>query len=511
MSVSPVASAPITSQPSPHQSDHGLKLTSQQSTVCNPMSVAVVDCAMETSQSGAHECKQTSTEEAVGKHMEGAPENVVLNTSQTVEQLITEEPMASNNTSKIPNGKNTQQKITSFTYKKHKSPCKKKRKQRSSADDVSEWEVESSTTTDLSSLIEQAVAKGLNESLDQREEKFLKLISTMEKTVEDLKEGIAFRDQEIKDLQESSECLRGKVKEVEGRLLRCEKGMEDLREENIALKSRSMRDNVVFYNIADRQDNQHEDCLALLYGFIESEMKVPDDEMSQLRFDRVHRMGARQHGRGRAIVAKCSSTRTKEIIFKYVKNLRGTGYGVSEQIPPEINARRTHLMPKFRDAKAARVPTKWNFDKLVVNGVSFSKPSDQAEYSQSVPIITAVDEIKHTDITQEKGSSFQAHIVTIDDKAQVIPTLHQLFTNHSVAKATHNIYAYRIQGQGRIIENSCDDGEFGAGNKVLNVLRDQNAKNVMVIVTRWYGGVHMGPQRFNCIANSTLKALTINK
>ena len=57
---------------------------------------------------------------------------------------------------------------------------------------------------------------------------------------------------------------------VEGRLLRCEKGMEELREENISLKSRSMRDNVVFYNIAERQDNQHEDCFALLYGVLKS-------------------------------------------------------------------------------------------------------------------------------------------------------------------------------------------------------------------------------------------------
>ena len=390
---------------------------------------------------------------------------------------------------------------------------KRKKNKSSSTSDDSMWEIESGEgghiTSNISMMIEKAVAKGLDESFDRHEDKLHKLVNSLQKTVEDMKEGIAYRDKEMQDAQVTVDCLTGKVKEIEGRLLRCEKVVEDLREENIGLKSRSMRDNVVFYNIAERQDNATEDCCALLYGFMESEMKVPQQDMNQLQFDRVHRMGTRQHGRARPIIAKCASSRTKEIIFRHTRNLKGTGFGVSEQIPPEINERRTHLMPKFRDAKASHVPTKWNVDKLIVNGIAYSKPSDQADFSQSVPSSVAVEDIKHTDIHQEKGSSFQAHIVTLDDKSQVIPSLHQLFTNHSVAKATHNIYAYRIQGQGRMIENSCDDGEFGAGNRVLNVLRDQKAKNVMVIVTRWYGGVHMGPQRFNCIINATSKALSL--
>ena len=78
-------------------------------------------------------------------------------------------------------------------------------------------------------------------------------------------------------------------------------------------------------------------------------------------------------------------------------------------------------------------------------------------------------------------------------------------------KATHNIYAYRIEDRMSLVENSCDDGEFGAGHKLLKLLQDSGAKNFMVVVTRWYGGIQMGPQRFRCILDAASKALDLNK
>lgn len=34
-----------------------------------------------------------------------------------------------------------------------------------------------------------------------------------------------------------------------------------------------------------------------------------------------------------------------------------------------------------------------------------------------------------------------------------------------------------------------------------------DARNVMVIVTRWYGGIHLGPDRFKHINNCTRELL----
>jgi len=52
-----------------------------------------------------------------------------------------------------------------------------------------------------------------------------------------------------------------------------------------------------------------------------------------------------------------------------------------------------------------------------------------------------------------------------------------------------------------------DDGEGGAGDKLLNLLDVCNAINCVIIVTRWYGGVHLGPDRFKHINERALTLL----
>lgn len=46
-----------------------------------------------------------------------------------------------------------------------------------------------------------------------------------------------------------------------------------------------------------------------------------------------------------------------------------------------------------------------------------------------------------------------------------------------------------------------DDGEDGAGRKLALLLQMRNADGVLVVVSRWYGGIHLGPKRFAHISN----------
>ena len=81
----------------------------------------------------------------------------------------------------------------------------------------------------------------------------------------------------------------------------------------------------------------------------------------------------------------------------------------------------------------------------------------------------------------------------------MLPSLYAIFRDTRSASATHNIYAYRIETASEIIEHYEDDGEFGAGRHILSKLREIDAKNVLVCVSRWYGGVELGQKRFNYI------------
>jgi putative IMPACT (imprinted ancient) family translation regulator len=64
------------------------------------------------------------------------------------------------------------------------------------------------------------------------------------------------------------------------------------------------------------------------------------------------------------------------------------------------------------------------------------------------------------------------------------------------SKATHNVYAYRV-GFPVEWEESSDDGEVRgcAGKPIMDLLQRRNLTNVLLIVTRIYGGVKLGPGR----------------
>ena len=52
-----------------------------------------------------------------------------------------------------------------------------------------------------------------------------------------------------------------------------------------------------------------------------------------------------------------------------------------------------------------------------------------------------------------------------------------------------------------------DDGESAAGGRLLKLLTLVGAENIVVVVSRWYGGVLLGPARFTHINNAARQLL----
>jgi putative IMPACT (imprinted ancient) family translation regulator len=82
-----------------------------------------------------------------------------------------------------------------------------------------------------------------------------------------------------------------------------------------------------------------------------------------------------------------------------------------------------------------------------------------------------------------------------------------LYGDKAIAKATHNVYAYRISSEADDTMVHSDDGETGAGNRMAQVLDAFDASNVLVVVSRWYGGIHLGASRFRHINNACKEVL----
>jgi hypothetical protein len=114
-----------------------------------------------------------------------------------------------------------------------------------------------------------------------------------------------------------------------------------------------------------------------------------------------------------------------------------------------------------------------------------------------------------SDVVTEKKSVFlarAAEVHSVDEAKSYLA--HLLATDKKAAKATHNITAWRIQGENGVQFQDCDDdGESAAGGRLLHLLELMGVWNAMVVVTRWYGGIHLGPDRFRLINQAARDAM----
>lgn len=92
----------------------------------------------------------------------------------------------------------------------------------------------------------------------------------------------------------------------------------------------------------------------------------------------------------------------------------------------------------------------------------------------------------------EKKSKFIANIFYIESREEAEEIIKKI--NKQYHDARHNCYAYRVITSDGIIEKASDDGEPSgtAGAPMLTILSKNNLANVLVIVTRYFGGILLG-------------------
>ncbi|KAI9738156.1 MAG: eIF2 kinase Gcn2p negative regulator [Claussenomyces sp. TS43310] len=137
--------------------------------------------------------------------------------------------------------------------------------------------------------------------------------------------------------------------------------------------------------------------------------------------------------------------------------------------------------------------------------------SDLDEAVQSVPSGAADESLDAppwvlSEVVIELKSVFVARCAPVSSPDQAKRYLqHLLDHDRKVAKATHNMTAHRIQGKNGVTFQDCDDdGETAAGGRLLHLMQLMDLWDVMVVVTRWYGGHKLGPARF-AIINSVAR------
>lgn len=112
-----------------------------------------------------------------------------------------------------------------------------------------------------------------------------------------------------------------------------------------------------------------------------------------------------------------------------------------------------------------------------------------------------------TEIT-EKKSKFIANLFPVESVEEAEELTKEIKKKYHDAR--HNCVAYRIVEDNQIIEKSNDDGEPSgtAGAPMLNILQKNELVNVLIIVTRYFGGILLGTGGLvRAYSDSLLKAI----
>jgi len=92
----------------------------------------------------------------------------------------------------------------------------------------------------------------------------------------------------------------------------------------------------------------------------------------------------------------------------------------------------------------------------------------------------------------EKKSKFIATLFYVQNENEAQEIIKNVKKQYFDAR--HNCFAYRIMSENVLVERQSDDGEPSgtAGGPLLNILAKNNLCNVLVIVTRYFGGILLG-------------------
>ncbi|XP_078724669.1 protein IMPACT isoform X4 [Lampetra fluviatilis] len=192
----------------------------------------------------------------------------------------------------------------------------------------------------------------------------------------------------------------------------------------------------------------------------------------------------------------------ESVLFLWVECIREFVADASERSQPAWTTYRANQTEEDSDLVEEMLPTILNEENLRSRDL---EASDEFTGDEVPPIV-------HGETITDRRSTFQAHVAPVVTTKQVKLVLRKLLENKKLASATHNIMAYRIDCPVKhaFLQDCDDDGETAAGGRLLHLLQILDVRDAVVVVSRWYGGVMLGPDRFKHINNCARGVLVEN-
>lgn len=201
-------------------------------------------------------------------------------------------------------------------------------------------------------------------------------VNALETKVNDIETSCTFINSEFENQKKKLETANIEITNIQQTMRNLEKQTERLlidkekcNEKITDLESRSMRENLIFYGIAETGNG--EDCEALVKTLIQTTMGL---DTSTMQFDRVHRLGGDLAKKPRGIAAKFHYFKDREKVRKrsydedVKQKLREANCGVGVQRPLQNRVARKAFLDIIKSETTKGKTVRQNGNKLYVNG-----------------------------------------------------------------------------------------------------------------------------------------------
>ena len=333
-------------------------------------------------------------------------------------------------------------------------------------------------------------------------------------TIQSLQDKNVSLTTDINSLKDEISQLKHQVSNLSNATIKHDNIIDELQDRNESRDQREMKNNLIIRGIAEKK---HENCLQTAANFFKNTMKITDT----VQIIRANRLGK---GTDRPLLIILKSPGEKGKVFKNVKNLKDVRndnnkkYQVRNHYTAKGNAHETqinHLMWKNKSKRSTAEHLEMTVKNghIHINDVLFKSPI-------TAPTVKSVLQAKQEDRTRwskvktvagnrvSKGDcSFQGYSV-VTNKIDVIRDAYmKLRELHGDAR--HIVCCWRLAGKNfAALQNYVEDQEFGCGPHLLNMLTSAEIYNRAVFVVRYYGGVHLGPSRYQAFVEAAQSAIT---
>ena len=350
----------------------------------------------------------------------------------------------------------------------------------------------------------QELKKDINLQIESLSEKITKTNINSEdiQKINELEKAIEFQDSTVTSMQKDIKICQAKEKVLASTAGRQQCIIEELQNRIDRLElsqSKHMMMITGFYCDAKKQTYKRQ-----LECFMEEEMGV------SIVLEDVFKIGAHQP---EAIVMTLPTIMEKNMIYQNVYKIKDIVNKDKRKIyfkdytptaTMEKRKREQDIMNEMNDRPPMQQKeVKYTKKGLTIDGEAYTKKVQVPDPTKIIQMpISEIEKImsikmNNSEKISKENSEFLAFTAAVSSLKEISEGYMKIKLEHPGAR--HIVAVWCISGTKRHeVEDFQDDGEVGVGRICLQVMKENNITNRAFYIVRYYGGIKMGNDRFDC-------------